>query len=448
MTHVRWSSRISFVFAASAAAIGLGNIWRFPFMLGQNGGGAFVLIYLAAVVILGVPLLIAEVVLGRTGRKNPIASLAIIAHQSNRSRYWGMLGGLTVLAAFLILTYYVVIVGWVLDYLFRALSGQFTAVTEAASIKDFIAMKSSHWEMLLTDSIVVIGAMSIIILGIKKGLERAVLFMFPALLVLMLVLLGYAMTTGGFTQALVFLFKPDMSEVTSKTVLLALGQAFFSLNIAMGVTIMFSAYLPEKTPIASSAIAIAIADTGIALLSGLIIFPIVFANHLEPNAGPSLIFQTLPIALGSLPLATVIASLFFLLLFFAAFSSVIALLEPTVSWLIENHGLSRAKAVVISGFACWLLSLLTIGSFSHAHYFSLFGVSFFKAIDFITAGIMLPVGGLLLAVFTGWLMSKNIVHDELGWQRRGFWFQSWRFILRYLAPIAILCILLMSFGLI
>ena len=446
-SNTRWNSRISFIFAASAAAIGLGNIWRFPYMAGENGGGAFVLIYLACVVILGVPLLVAEITMGRLGRKNPAQSMADLAIQSNRSHLWGWVGGLTILAGYLILTYYVVIVGWVLDYVFRAAIGQFAHATEASSVKCFTELQNSHWEMLLTDTIVILGAMSINIFGIKKGLERAVMFMFPALLLLMFLLLGYAMTTGGFNQAIDFLFKPDLSEVSSTTILLALGQAFFSLNIAMGVTIMFSAYLPGKTPVTSSAIFVAIADTGFALLAGLIIFPIVFSFHLKPGAGPSLIFQTLPIAFAQMPAGSLIATLFFLMLFFAAFSSVIALLEPAICWLMQTWRCTRARAVMITGVTCWVFSLGAIGSFSAHEHFLLFGVTLFQAIDFLTASIMLPIGGILIAIFCGWFLAKKLIHDELHW-KINFWYHVWQIILRYFAPLAILFILLTSFGII
>ncbi len=441
-----WSSRISFIFAASAAAIGLGNIWRFPYMAGEHGGSAFVLIYLAFVLILGLPLLIAEIVLGKIGRKNPVRSIAQIATHSGRSRIWGWAGGLTILAGFLIMTYYAVIVGWVLDYMIRAMSAEFANATEATSLAAFTALQNSPLQMLFFTSVVVLGAIVINIFGIKKGLERAVMFMFPAMLVLMLLLLGYSITTGYFGDALTFLFKPEMHEVTANTFLEALGQAFFSLNIAMGVTITFSAYLPRNTPIISSAICIAIADTGFAILAGLIIFPVVFAYQVKASVGPSLIFQTLPIAFGRMPAGSLIGSLFFLMLFFAAFSSLIAVLEPAIGWMEETFGLGRVRSVIVVSVACWALSLGTIGSFSAKAHFQLFGITFFKALDFLTASIMLPIGGLLLAVFAGWLMMKKLTEQELGWNTRGFGYRVWQVSLRYIAPIAILFILLSSFG--
>lgn len=445
-SDTRWASRIAFVFAASAAAIGLGNIWRFPFMVGENGGGAFVILYLACVIILGIPLLISEVVIGRIGRKNPALAVSEIATQSNHTRHWGWMGGLTILAGYLILTYYVVITGWVLDYTARALLGQFAYATEQSTTKSFLMLQANPWQMLLSDTIVVAVTMVIIIMGIKRGLERAVMFMFPGLLILMIILLIYAITTGYFGDSLRYLFSPNFKQMNAHTLLMALGQAFFSLNIAMGVTIMFSAYLPEKTPIFTSAVAIAVADTAVAIFAGLIIFPIVFANHLKASAGPSLIFKTLPIAFGNMPFGSLIGTLFFLMLFFAAFTSVIALLEPSVAWLMETFRLSRTKAVAIAGITCWLISLATIASFSAGKSMNLFGYNFFEALDFLTAGIMLPLGGILIAIFTGWIMLKKLLIVHLQWNCKNSWYRIWQWMLRYFAPLAILLVLLSSFG--
>lgn len=440
----RWRSKTAFIFAAASAAIGLGNIWRFPYLLGEHGGGVFVLLYLAFVIILGMPLLVAEILLGRIGRRNPVTSISNIAKQDGHSKKWGWAGGLTILSGFLIVSYYVVIVGWVLDYIFRAGSGQFIHATQASSLSDFKLLQSSHWQMLLTTSMVVFGGVGINLFGIKKGLERAVMFMFPLMLILLLLLLGYSATTGQFMHAVSFLFKPDLSEVTENTALIALGQAFFSLNIAMGVTMMFSAYISDSTSIVNSSIVIAIADTGFALLAGLIIFPIVFAYHLSPSVGPSLIFQTLPIAFGRMPFGSIIATVFFIMLFFAAFSSVIALLEPAICWMIEVCKIKRRTAVIIVGVACWLLSIWSIVSFSHPQQVTFFGKTFFEIIDFITASIMLPLGGILIAIFCGWFLKKTPLQAMLNWKITGAWFGIWRWCLRLLAPLAILFILLNS----
>lgn len=445
--HHRWSSRVAFIFAAASAAIGLGNVWRFPYMLGQHGGGAFVLMYIGCVILLGVPLLTAEVVLGRLGRQNPASTMREVALLSNRSKHWYWAGAITVLAGFLILSYYVVIVGWVLDYVIRILLGEMTHMSETLSAHTFHDLQNNFTQMLLTTTVVILAAIGILYLGLKNGLERAVMLMFPALIILLILLIGYAMTTGHFEEALAYLFKPDMHEVTAKTFLLALGQAFFSLNVAMGITMMFSAYLPDKVPLVSSVIAISIADTIIALLSGMVIFPIVFSNHLSPSTGPSLIFQTLPIAFGHIYMGQIMALLFFVMLFFAAFSSVLAMMEPSVRWLSETTGISRHKSSWCVGIAAWIVSLGTIMSFTHKKLFHHIGFTFFQIIDNLTATVMLPVGGLLIATFTGWFLSKPYVATQLNWETNGNWFSLWRLLLRYVAPLAILLILLGLSGL-
>jgi NSS family neurotransmitter:Na+ symporter len=446
--QIQWSSRTAFIFAAAAAAVGLGNIWRFPYLAGQNGGGAFVLTYLFFVLLLGLPLMISEVMIGRLGRKNPAGSMKAVAKLAGRSPHWKWLGGMTVLASFLILSYYTVISGWVLDYFIRAISGHFQHFTRASAAPAFQSLQSHHLRVLADDTLIVLISIGVIMLGIKDGLERTVMLMFPALMVIMLILLVHAATTSHFHQAFLFLFSPDFHSLTAKGVLTALGQAFFSLNIAMGIIIMFSAYMPNKVPIVSSSIVIVIADTVIALLAGLIIFPVVFSNNLPPTAGPSLIFETLPIAFSNIPFGYPIGALFFLLLLFAAFTSCIALLEVTVAWLMETFKTHRRRAVIFAGIILWILSIGTVYSFSHPSYVSFHGITFFKFIDFITAGIMLPVGGMMVAIFTGWCLPKKFIHDKLGWPMQGVWINCWRFIKRYVAPVAIGCILLTSLGII
>ena len=438
----QWASQTSFIFAASAAAIGLGNIWRFPYMVGENGGGVFVITYLICVALLAVPLLLAEIIIGRIGKSDPMTAFADSAKRSGASKFWGIAGLLSIVTGFLIMSYYVVIAGWVIDYTFRSMFGQFSVVTDASAKLTFKMLQDNPQEMLAATSAVILASLAINTLGIKNGIERAVMIMFPALLILMILLLVYAISTGDFSQAVDFLFKPDMHEVTYKTILLALGQAFFSLNIGMGVTLMFSAYLPRKVSSTTAAISIALADTGFAILAGLIIFPIVFANHLQPSAGPSLIFQSLPIAFSHMPGGNIIATLFFFMLFFAAFSSIISVLEPMIALLMNKLHLRRGYAVLITTFACWLLSFLTIGSFSNKPLFSIADKTYFQHIDFVTAAILLPLVGLLTAIFCGWRLKQHLIKDYLHWRTSSPWYIVWKSLLRYFAPLAILIILI------
>lgn len=439
-----WASQTSFIFAASAAAIGLGNIWRFPYLVGENGGGIFVITYLICVVLLALPLLLGEIILGRLGQKNPMATFINLAKRCQHTRLWGAVGLLSVATGFFIATYYVVIGGWVADYTLRVVFGQFAHATQQTSQLAFKQLQNNPYEMLAATTFVLFVSFAINVLGIKNGLERAVRLMFPALLVIMIFLLFYAITTGQFDEALVFLFKPDMHEVTYKTILIALGQAFFSLNIGMGVTIMFSAYLPRKVSTKTATVSIALADTGFALLSGLIIFPIVFAHHMKVSEGPSLIFQTLPMAFGSMQGGSIIGALFFFMLFFAAFSSIIAILETPICWLSETFKLKRIWATFIIIISCWLLSLLTIGSFSHKALFSISDKTYFQHLDFITSGICLPLAGLFTAIFCGWVLKKEQISDYLHWHLDKAWYKIWLILLRYFAPLAIIVILLSS----
>jgi neurotransmitter:Na+ symporter, NSS family len=441
-TNIRWNSPLSFIFTASAAAIGLGNIWRFPYMVGQHGGGSFVILYIACVIILGLPLLLAEIVLGRLGRLSPPQTLQQLAKQSLRSPHWRWLGIASIGTAFLITSYYVVITGWVLNYVIKAGLNQFKHITETQSINLFTQLQQHAGSMLLSDTIVVLLSIAVLLLGIKKGLERLILFMFPAMFFLLVLLAIYACTTGALAQSLHYLFAFNIHEIHFNTLLMALSQAFFSLSVAMGVNIMLSAYLPKQVSLLSASIWVALADTLFALLAGMIIFPIVFAHHLQLTAGPSLIFQTLPIAFGDMKFGTIFGTLFFILLFFAAFSSIVALLEAVLVTTKEYFQTSRKKCAIYLGITWWALSLLTIGSFCYPNIFQVFHATWFEIIDFFTAAIMLPVCGFFLAVFTGWFLSKKLIQQDLGWNIQGFWYKIWSLILCYLAPVAILFILI------
>lgn len=440
---IRWGSRTAFIFATAAAAVGLGNIWRFPYLVGQNGGSAFVITYLAAVIVMGFPLMLAEMAIGKLGRGNPTKSVAEVAALSHHKCGWAWVGGIGIIASFLILSYYLVITGWVLDYFFRAVVGQFYHATEATSLATFTNFKNSPWQMLLGDTVVALAMVGVLVSGFKAGLERAVLILFPALVVILLLLLLYVIQSGHFMEGVHFLFQPDFSAMTGKMALQALGQAFFSLNIGLAVTIMFSAYLPKKTPLVSSAIFVSLADTLIALLAGLVIFPIVFMHHLKPDAGPSLIFRTLPIAFGQIPGGYLIGCLFFLLLFVAAFTSIISLLEPAIVWVMERFYWSRKKSVLVCGLVCWLLSIFTVLSFQTDHW-QLFGMSCFELIDCLTSRILIPLSGFALAIFVGWFVRSRVLTDGLNWPETGFFRWCWTWLLRIIAPLGILIILLKS----
>lgn len=437
--HGQWSSRWAFILAATGAAVGLGNVWKFPYITGQHGGGAFVLIYLVCMILIGIPLMIAEIALGRCGRQNPAFAMRTIAEENGLSRHWGWAGGMMIIAGPLILTYYCVIAGWTLAYVFKAGSGIFHEISAEQSKEIFSQLIASPSSLLFWHSIIMIMTVVIVARGIEKGIEKTVNVMLPAMLMLLITLVIYGMKSSHFMETLHYLFAPDFSKLTSTGVLVAMGQAFFSLSLATGTIMMYGAYLPRSASVASTAIVIAFADTGVAILAGLAIFPIVFANHLELSSGPGLIFMTVPIAFGQMPYGTFFAILFFLMLVFAAFTSTISLLEPAVAFLIEAKHFSRKQAAVIIGFCIWLAGFGTVFSFNHGKHYQLFGYDFFGLLDYLTANLMLPLGGFLIAIFTAWRVKKTFVYHELQLQN-GFLFKAWRFILCYISPICILAV--------
>lgn len=445
--HGEWSSQYAFILAASGAAVGLGNIWKFPYIAGQNGGGAFVIVYLICIAILGIPILTAEVMIGRRGRQNPAGAMQYVAQESSRSKHWQWVGLLTILCGFLILSYYTVIAGWALDYVYQSMAGHFNNASPQQIDFLFNDLISSPGRLLFWDSLIVISTITVVAGGVKKGLERAVLYLFPAMIVLLLALVFYSVGTGYFGQGLEFLFKPNFSLLTPKSMLIALGHAFFTLSLAAGSIMVYGAYLPKNASVTKAALAVAAADTFIALIAGLAIFPIVFANGLEPGAGPGLIFKTLPIAFGQMPYGSFFATLFFVMLVFAAFTSAISLLEPTVAWLMEKFSMRRVAATMSSGFVLWLIGFGTIFSFNIGADYKLFGMNFFECLDYLTANIMMPLGGLLIAIFTGWYMKRENKLNELNISDR-ILFKTWRFTLKFISPIAVIFVFLNVVGII
>ena len=446
--HGQWSSRLAFILAATGSAVGLGNIWKFPYIAGENGGGAFVLVYLGCIAVIGIPIMMAEVMLGRRGRQSPVNTMKTLAAEEHASPHWKWLGWAGVLAGFLILSYYSVIAGWALAYVFRTGSGLFTGLTADGVQAIFTNLTGSPESLLAWHTIFMTMTMVIVARGVRGGLEKAVKLLMPALFILLFVLVGYAWNSGSFQEGLDFLFQPDFSSISANSVLIAMGHAFFTLSLGMGAIMVYGSYLPDNVSIAKTSIAVSLMDTLVALLAGMAIFPIVFANGLEPGAGPGLIFQTLPIAFGHMEYGAFFGMLFFLLLVFAAWTSAISLIEPAVAWLVENRGMTRIFASVVAGFTTWLFGLLTVFSFnlwSEVKLLSRFEVfkdsTVFDLLDYLTANIMLPLGGLLIAIFAARKMSRASSADELGMGDR-FCYPLWRFLVRYVTPIAVIIVFL------
>ncbi|KMT66368.1 sodium-dependent transporter [Catenovulum maritimum] len=443
-SHQLWSSRFAYILAATGAAVGLGNIWKFPYIMGENGGGAFVLVYLLCIVLIGIPVMIAEVYIGKRGRKSPLRAVAEVARQSNARPFWQVVGGLGVVAGFLILSFYAVIAGWASAYVFKSAAGTFNAAEPEFLSEIFNDLVSSPKQLILWTSAVLVATTITVANGLQKGLEKAISVMMPVMLTLLVIIAIYAAILGDFSSAFHFMFSPDFSKLTIESVLVALGHAFFSLSLASGIMIMYGAYLPKNTSIVKTSIWIAIADTLVALLAGITIFPIVFANNLEPGAGPGLIFQTLPLAFGQMPGGQLFGTLFFVMLVFAAFTSAIALIESSVAWLVEKMGFNRPLAAVCCGCLLWCLSLLTIYSFAGAQWaqLNLFGLekSLFDWLDYLTANLMLPIGGLLICIFAAWVVKAEAFKSELKVSDKVF--SIIQFLLRWLAPAMIIIVFL------
>lgn len=445
--HGQWTSRWAFILAATGSAVGLGNIWKFPYITGENGGGAFVLVYLACIAAIGVPAMMAEIMIGRRGRQNPICTMRSLAKEEKASPYWKYLGWSGVVAGVLILSYYSVIAGQAMAYVFRAFSGVFEGVTPDGAQSIYATLANDPERLIAWHTLFMIITMGVVARGVENGLERSVKFLMPALVVILLMLVAYATNTGTyFTQSLHFLFNPDFSKLTGQAVLTAMGHAFFTLSLGMGAIMIYGSYLPDKTSIAKATLTISVADTTIALLAGMAIFPLVFANDLATNAGPGLIFQTLPIAFGHMAGGAFFGGLFFVLLVFAAWSSSISLIEPAVTWLVENKNISRIRACVVMGVGTWFLGLLTVFSFNIGKTWTVFGKTMFDLLDYLTANIMLPLGGLLIAIFAGWIMKQSSSEQELAIKSPIF-YHTWRILIRYITPTAIIIIFLKVIGL-
>jgi NSS family neurotransmitter:Na+ symporter len=437
--HGHWSSRMAFILAVTGSAVGLGNIWKFPYVAGQNGGGAFVLVYLVCVIVIGMPVMMSEVLIGRRGRRNPIATMELLGKEEGSTANWRWVGIMGVFGGILILSYYSVIAGWTLAYVVKSASGVFAGASADAVGAEFGSFVGDWRLIALCHTIFMTSTVFVVARGVERGLEQAVRFMVPALLVLMFVLLGYSINSGYFGEGVAFMFTPDFEKLTWNSVLAALGQAFFTLSIGMGAVMAYGAYLPEETSITGASAAVVGADTAIAILAGLAIFPLVFANNLDPAEGPGLVFDTLPLAFGQMAGGAFFSTIFFVLLAFAAWTSAIGLMEPAVAWIVEHFNRTRAQAAVMTGLLIWLLGFGSVLSFNVLAEFKFLAGTIFDNVDYLTSNIMLPLGGFLIVVFAGWVMCRNSTSDELG--SSGTWFRVWRFLARFLAPIGILFVL-------
>jgi len=436
-----WSSRIVFLLAAIGAAIGLGNIWKFPYEAGVSGGGAFVLVYLLCVFLVAIPILVAELFIGRAGGGSPPLAAGALARSQGRASAWASVGWMGVLVSFIVVSFYSVIAGWALGYIVRAPSGFAGDPGE-----NFAAFLSNPWELMFWQLVILAVSVGIVAGGIRRGVERAVKVLMPSLAVMLVVLIACAAIVGDFAAGARFLFAVDFSKVSAEVVLEAIGQAFFSVGVAGGLMMAYGAYMPKDVPLASSSLVIGSADTCVALLAGFMIFPLVFAFALDPAEGPGLIYVSLPYAFQAMPAGGFVGALFFTLLAFAAVTTVIAALEPVVAYGEDRFSLSRPVICAVSGALLFIIGLGTVFSFSiWSHIKPLAAIemfanhTIFDLLDYSVTNVLMPLGGVLIAVFVGWRVKPEDLRAEFGESGgRAFWL--WLQLIRYVAPAAILAV--------
>lgn len=457
-TRDGWSSRSAFILAAVGSAVGLGNMWRFPAEAGANGGGAFVLFYIFCVALIGLPILLSETLIGRHGQSSAPESVRRIAKESGKSSHWDTLASFGVLGAFLVLSFYCVVGGWVLYYIGVFVQDVFaTGVTGGA----FEGRPAGDIEALLPDlfgnGTLMVGLHAIFIAitfyfvsrGVSGGIEWVATWLMPAFFVLFLLITIYGAFTGAFSEALSYLFTFDASKLTGSVMLAAVGQAFFSLSLGVAGMMTYGAYVGRDVNLAGTSGIIASADTAVALLAGLCIFPIVFAAGLEPNGGPGLMFQSLPIGFQSMPFGSLVGLLFFVMVFFAALTSSVSLMEAPTAWLKEKAKITRPMATLIVTIAALLLGILAALSFNDMADFQPFGFiplfegqGMFDVLDTVTSKVLMPIGAILTALFVGWVAERRLIDSENG--LTGGLEKFWLFLVRWLCPLALIIILIVG----
>ena len=433
-----WTHKGTFLLAAVGSAVGLGNLWRFPYLAGEHGGGAFLLVYVLCVFAVGIPILIAEIMLGRNSRRCPIMGMRFLTRCHRTSRAWETIGWLGGLSALLILSFYSVISGWALHYLGEMLTGSLRDADAAMLADNFATLIASPLKLTLYHTLFLAICAYIVARGVHRGLESALRILMPTLLVILLVVLFYAATSGDMAAASRFMLSFSLSELSLEGWLEAMGQSFFTLSLGMGAIMAYGAYMPSETSLTLTAFAIALIDTLVAVIAGLAIFALVFGAGLAADEGPGLMFVSLPLAFSVMPSGSLVGAIFFVLVLGAAISSAISLIEPVAAYLVERFDLSRVLAVALVSVLAWGLGLATVASFnvwaeaSPVH--DVFGRSAFAVLELVTH-ITLPLCGLLVALFAGWSLTQSESMKEM--HTRSSWLRLWRFLVRFIAPTGV-----------
>ncbi|HOI29970.1 MAG TPA: sodium-dependent transporter [Melioribacteraceae bacterium] len=447
----QWGSKIGFILAAAGSAVGLGNIWRFPYLAGENGGAAFIFVYIICVFVIGIPVLVAEILIGRTTQKNPVGSFKLLS----KSPFWSGIGGMGVIAAFVILSFYTVVAGWTFGYIIEAVNGNLMNynIPETANSHFTELTQNSFWNVGLL-ALFMLLTMGIVYFGVQKGIERGSKIMMPMLFVLLIVLMIRGLTLDGASKGLEYLFNPDFSKINTGVILSALGQAFFSMSLGMGAMLTYGSYMSKKQNVPGSSVWIAMLDLSIAIISGICIFTVVFATGQNPDVGPSLIFRTLPVVFTKMPGGYFFSILFFFALTLAALTSTVSLLEVVTAYFVDEKGWSRKKAVLFFGSLSLLLGIPSALSFNLLADAQIFGLTFFGLTEFISSNLLLPIGGFFIALFVGWYWGfETVIQNVKEGAESVFgkfpWLLGyWKIILRFVAPILIIIVLLSSLGII
>jgi len=435
-----WGSRFGFIMAAIGSSVGLGNFWRFPYTAGENGGGAFIAIYLVCVLAIGLPLLVAEYSIGRKSGMSAIEGVQTMAKEAGRSQYWGIATWVGSMTAFFILTFYMVISVWILAFMLQAAQGVFSEITAEESFDNFGRTVSNRFYMMSLLFLFISANILIVGRGVKAGIERAATILMPAFFFMLVGIVIYSVMNGDFAKTAAFLFEPKWEDVGFKTFLSALGQAFFSIGVGVGLMVTYGAYLSRDTNIPRSSGLIVGADTLVALIAGFAVFPIVFAAGLDPAGGPGLFFVSMPVAFGSIAGGAMFATVFFALALFAALTSSISLMEVSVSWLEERHGVTRIGASVGIGFVLFMIGAGYVSSSNYSN--GTLTTEYLDFVDFMTEGLLLPLGGLLIAIFAGWVLPRQSFQSEID---EGLFMSLWRFAIRWMVPVFIAVVLLFGF---
>ncbi len=446
--RAQWSGRLGFVLAAAGSAIGLGNLWKFPYITFENNGGAFVLVYLAAIAIVGVPIMVAEILLGRRSQRNAVGAFRVLAQGKPGGRAWMGVGFLGVLTGFVILSYYSVIAGWTLRYILMALTGELgTLAHHPEALQSFFdGFLANPYQQILCHVLFMSATVGVVFFGVGRGIERAARLLMPLLLSILVLLVVYSFFTPGFKQAVAFLFRPNFSELTAGGVLEALGHSFFTLSLGMGAMLTYGSYMRKRDSVPRAALTICALDTLIALMACIIMFSVIFSFDFEVTKSSTILFTTIPVVFFQLPGGAIVSALFYLLVAFAALSSTISLLEVVSSYAIDELGWQRRRATLTMGAAILVfgvLSAVSMGGNATLSNINLIGrpstAGVFGTLDYLASNWFLPVGGLFIALFTGWILSRDDSSAELeeGHGPLGWTYPVWRFLIRFAAPAAV-----------